>query len=154
MTNRELITEFYTAFQKKDVNGMAECYAEGVEFEDPAFGQLSGSEVMAMWSMLIQRGGDDLNITFSNVSGDDIGGRATWEATYLFGPKKRRVVNTIDALFVIREGRIVQHIDSFDFWKWSRQALGMPGLLLGWSAFLRNKVRSRSLALLQKYMTQ
>ena len=62
MTNKELITQFYTSFQNKDADGMAACYADHVEFEDPAFGQLSGMEVMAMWRMLIARGGTDLRI--------------------------------------------------------------------------------------------
>ncbi|HPM68974.1 MAG TPA: nuclear transport factor 2 family protein, partial [Piscinibacter sp.] len=29
-------------------------------------------------------------------------------------------------------------------WTWSRQALGTPGLLLGWSGFLKDKVRAKA----------
>ena len=49
-------------------------------------------------------------------------------------------------------GLIVQHRDSFDFWHWSRQALGAPGLLLGWTPFLRAKVQAQAKASLQKYL--
>jgi hypothetical protein len=47
---------------------------------------------------------------------------------------------------------IVSHHDSFDFWRWSRQALGAPGLLLGWSPVLRNQVRKQANTSLRKYL--
>ena len=49
-------------------------------------------------------------------------------------------------------GRIVKHRDSFDFWKWSRQALGAPGVLLGWTPFLRGKVRGTANANLRRFL--
>ncbi|MNP52903.1 hypothetical protein D3C76_1473270 [compost metagenome] len=54
------------------------------------------------------------------------------------------MINDIQARFVIRDGLISQHHDSFDLWRWSRQALGMPGVLLGWSPMLQNKVRQQA----------
>ncbi|MOA55161.1 hypothetical protein D3C78_1789040 [compost metagenome] len=42
---------------------------------------------------------------------------------------------------MIRDGLICQHDDTFDLWRWSRQALGVPGMLLGWSPLVQNKVR-------------
>ena len=65
-------------------------------------------------------------------------------ARYLFTQTGRTVVNDIQARFVIRDGLICQHDDSFDLWRWSRQALGLPGLLLGWSPLLQNKVRQQA----------
>ena len=35
--------------------------------------------------------------------------------------------------------------DSFDLWRWSRQALGTKGLLLGWTPLVRNAVRAQAL---------
>ena len=32
--------------------------------------------------------------------------------------------------------KIVKHVDDFNMWKWTRMALGLPGMLLGWSSFL------------------
>jgi len=154
MNNTDLIEEFYTSFQKGDATGMAKCYADHIEFEDPAFGTLQGKEVFSMWKMLLERGGSDLQIKFTDVVENEIGGSARWEATYLFGKKRRKVVNTIEALFVIRDGKIVQHIDQFSFWKWSRQALGITGLVLGWTSFLRNATRMRFRTLLTRYMEQ
>jgi hypothetical protein len=42
--------------------------------------------------------------------------------------------------------------DTYDFWSWSRQALGLPGLLLGWSGFLRTKVRAQAAAGLEQFL--
>jgi hypothetical protein len=54
------------------------------------------------------------------------------------------VVNEIDASMRFEDGLIIEHRDSFDFWKWSRMALGPSGLLLGWTPMVRNKVRAQS----------
>jgi hypothetical protein len=63
------------------------------------------------------------------------------------------VNNSIDAQFEFgSDGRIVRHRDRFDFWRWSRQALGTPGLLLGWSPMLRNQVRERAGGNLRRFM--
>ncbi len=56
------------------------------------------------------------------------------------------MLNRIDATFAFRDGLIVRHQDHFDFARWARQALGLPGLLLGWSSFLQNKVRAQAAA--------
>ena len=63
------------------------------------------------------------------------------------------VHNVIDGVFEFNaQGLISYHRDSFNFWSWSRQALGMPGLLLGWTSFLRQKVRATAAGNLKKYL--
>jgi hypothetical protein len=37
-------------------------------------------------------------------------------------------------------------------WNWARQALGLPGLMLGWSPWLRSKVRISAAQQLQRYV--
>ncbi|HSI59785.1 MAG TPA: nuclear transport factor 2 family protein, partial [Ideonella sp.] len=63
----------------------------------------------------------------------------------------RPVHNQIEAQLQLANGLIVRHQDSFDFWRWSRQALGTPGWLLGWSPLLRGKVRATAAASLQRF---
>jgi hypothetical protein len=138
--NERLIHGFYTCFQKLDANGMAECYAPDALFSDPVFPRLEGKDVEAMWHMLAHRA-RNFTLTFRDVSADDARGSAHWEATYLFSKTGRTVTNIIDAEFEFRHGLIVRHIDRFDFWRWSRQALGVGGALFGWTAMLRNAVR-------------
>lgn len=141
--NALLIERFYRAFAARDAEGMAACYAPDVVFSDPAFGELHGSEVGDMWRMLCGRA-QDLVVRCSDVSADAVRGAARWEADYLFSQTGRMVNNRVAAAFVFRDGLIVEHRDRFGMWRWSRQALGLPGLLLGWSPMLRNKVQRQA----------
>lgn len=140
--NQALLDRYYAAFAVRDGATMAGCYASDATFRDPIF-ELSGSDVGAMWRMLCSRGGD-LRISSSNRVADEQSGSADWEAWYAFSATGRSVHNIVHSQFRFRDGRIVAQVDRFDFWRWSRQALGLPGLLLGWTPFLRDKVRSNA----------
>jgi ketosteroid isomerase-like protein len=141
--NENLIHRFYTCFQKLDAIGMIACYAPDIVFSDPVFPRLDGREAGSMWQMLSSRA-KEFHLTFRDVKADDTRGSVHWEATYLFSKTGRMVTNVIDAEFEFRDGLIVRHTDTFDFWRWSRQALGLPGMLLGWTTLIRNKVRSEA----------
>jgi ketosteroid isomerase-like protein len=145
--NDEVIVRFYEAFAAGDADTMAGCYGEQVHFHDPVFQDLEGPEVMKMWRLLLGRS-DDLEITLGEHSADHDSGTAHWSAVYTFSQTGRVVHNEIDAAFRFEDGLIVDHRDSFDFWKWTRMALGAPGLLLGWSPIVQGKVRRQSKLLL------
>ena len=145
-----LINSFYNAFKNKDYQSMADCYHPDVTFEDPAFKLLVGKQVSAMWHMLLSRS-KDLSIEFSvEQKGDKI--IAHWEPIYTFSQTGRNVHNIIDAEFEFKDGKIIKHTDNFDFWRWSRQALGMSGTLLGWSSFLKGKVQTMAGKSLEQFM--
>lgn len=150
--NAELLLSFYQCFNRRDAAGMNACYSPDVQFEDPAFGVLVGDEARGMWRMLCERG-HDLQVTTTDVEANEAHGSARWEALYTFSQTGRRVHNVIQAEFAFRDGRISAHHDHFDFWRWSRQALGAPGMLLGWSGFLRDKVRAQARANLKRYLS-
>ncbi|MNJ64809.1 hypothetical protein D3C77_607860 [compost metagenome] len=97
-----------------------------------------------MWRMLTTRA-KDFSLTFDSVRADDRSASAHWVATYLFSQTGRIVINDIQARFVIRDGKICEHHDSFSLWRWSRQALGTSGLLLGWTPLVQGKVRGQAL---------
>lgn len=139
-----LITRFYQAFQRLDAEAMVACYSDDVLFSDPAFGILQGRDAGDMWRMLTTRA-KDFSLTFDNVRADERSGGAHWVATYLFNQTGRVVINDIQARFVFRDGKICEHHDSFEMWQWARQALGMKGLLLGWTPWLQGKVRAQAL---------
>ena len=141
--NAELITRFYRAFQQLDAEGMAACYADDVCFSDPVFQDLRGDEAVDMWRMLAARA-QDFSLTFDQVQADDRQGSAHWVATYLFSQTGNTVVNRIEARFVFRDGKIVEHRDHFDLWRWARQALGLKGLLLGWAPPVQNAIRRQA----------
>lgn len=149
--NENLITKFYTAFSNSDAETMVKCYHPNIEFQDPAFGILKGKEVSNMWRMLISRSKGNLKIAFSNVKADDESGSSKWIATYNFSKTNRKVVNVIHANFEFQDGLIIKHTDDFNVWKWTQQALGLPGYLLGWTPFLQKKIQEQSRDLLKKY---
>ena len=145
----EVVERFYAAFDRKDGDAMAACYAPDARFSDPAFGELHGEQVGAMWRMLTGRA-EDLRVELHEH--DDT--TAHWIARYTFGRTGRKVVNDVRASFVFRDGLIAEHDDRFSFHTWSRQALGPAGLLLGWTPLLQKKVRSQARADLDKFMAQ
>lgn len=151
MDEKQCITRFYKAFSNGDAEGMVACYHDDVVFTDPAFGTLKGLDAKNMWRMLIARGGGNLNVQFSEVQASEGQGSAKWIAEYPYGSQKRKVVNHVTAQFIFKEGKIIAHTDSFNLWKWTQQALGLSGYLLGWSGFMKAKIQSGTNALLKKY---
>ena len=141
--NAELITRFYQAFQHLDAEAMASCYAEDVRFSDPVFTDLRGGEAGDMWRMLCTRA-KNFSLTFDGVAADEYSGKARWIATYVFSQTGNTVVNHIEADFRFRDGKIVEHNDHFDLWRWARQALGMKGVLLGWAPPVQNAIRKQA----------
>jgi hypothetical protein len=146
-----LIHQFYSAFQKKDYSTMQNLYHPEAHFSDPVFSSLNSHGVKAMWQMLVTAG-KDLKITFKDIQANDNTGTCHWEAWYTFSRTGKKVHNIIDASFEFKDGLILNHKDQFDFWRWSRQALGLPGWLLGWSSFLKNKIQKTAASGLQKFM--
>ena len=149
--NEALIRKFYTAFQQKDFLTMQSCYHPQATFGDPVFPKLTSNEVKAMWQMLLTSS-KDLRVEFSNGKADERVGSCHWEAWYTFSRSGRPVHNIIDATFEFRDGLIFRHTDHFDFWRWSRQALGLSGTLLGWTPVVSNKVRDTARRSLDKFM--
>jgi ketosteroid isomerase-like protein len=148
--NARRIEMFYRALAARDAAAMAAFYHPQIHFTDEVF-DLHGVEAAAMWAMLCERG-EDLRVEFGGIEAGDDHGRAHWEASYTFSATGRPVRNSIDARFEFADGRIVRHVDTFDFWRWSRQALGLPGLLLGWSGRLRSKVARSAARSLERYL--
>jgi ketosteroid isomerase-like protein len=142
-SNEELIAKFYTAFKNSDPAAMIDCYAPDVEFSDPVFPHLKGKRAMAMWAMLGERKADPNDRWFENVKADDEHGSAHWEARYAFPLNGRPVHNRIDAAFEFENGKIKKHTDTFDFWKWSRMALGAVGLLMGWNPLFQSALQKK-----------
>jgi ketosteroid isomerase-like protein len=148
-----LIERFYGAFAQRDGAGMAACYAPDVHFSDPVFTDLHGREAGAMWRMLTERG-TDLRVELLEHSADGDPGTAHWRAHYTFTQTGRPVVNDVHASLRFRDGLIGDHIDDFDFHRWARQALGLSGLLLGWTPLLRSAVRRKARAGLDEFLAR
>lgn len=147
------IERFYAAFARLDGDAMQACYAEDAQFDDEAFSLRGRAQVGGMWRMLCgatrAKGADVWRLEVRDITDRS----AHWEAHYRFSTTGRMVHNRVDAdIQCGPDGLIRIHRDRFDFWGWSRQALGTPGLLLGWTPFLRAKVRTTAAGNLQKFL--
>ena len=149
--NDALIERFYAAFARSDGAAMAACYGPSVHFRDPAFGDLEGSDVGAMWRMLTGSA-RDFRLELLEHDSDLASGTAHWRARYTFSQTGRPVVNDVHAAFRFAGGLIVNHVDTFDFHRWAGQALGPRGRLLGGTSFLRNAVQRRARARLDEFV--
>jgi ketosteroid isomerase-like protein len=153
--NAAAIARFYAAFAALDAGAMAACYAPAARFEDEVFTLDGRDNIGAMWAMLCEaskaNGPGQWRLEVANIAADAVQGSADWQAWYRFSATGRAVHNRIHAQLRFRDGLIVDHRDSFSFWAWARQALGLPGLLLGWSPFLRAKVVAQAAAKLAIY---
>ena len=156
---RATIEALYAAFARLDADTMAACYAIDASFEDEAFTLQGRPQIGAMWAMLCtatrERGLADWKLAVSDIIDAGAHWSARWQAHYRFSATGRLVHNTIDAEFTFDAAGLIQrHRDRFDFWRWSSQALGLPGQLLGWTPFLRNKVRAQAAANLQRFIAK
>jgi hypothetical protein len=148
--NQATIERLYRAFGECNGAAMTAWYAPDAHFQDPAFGDLHGADVGAMWRMLTGRA-TDLEIELHEHEADERAGTAHWIARYTFSTG-RPVVNDIHARFRFTEdGLIADHVDDFDFRKWCKQALGGAGGLVAMIPPLRKKVRAKALDQLATY---
>lgn len=151
--NRALVQRFYDNFARGDAAGMNACYAPDVVFSDPVFGTLHGDRARAMWTMLCS-GLVDFALTYEVADVGDAVGHVHWIADYTYSATKRRVRNVVDATLTFRDGLIARHDDRFDLWKWSSQALGPSGAILGWTPFVRAKIATMAAARLDAFVAR
>jgi len=149
------IKTLYAAFARLDGEAMQACYAKDASFEDEVFTLQGREQVGGMWRMLCgatrDKGRDVWRLESSRITQNS----AHWEAHYRFSATGRMVHNVIDASFEFTpEGLISRHRDRFDFYRWSRQALGLPGMLLGWTPMLRQAIRRKAAANLAAYLAK
>jgi hypothetical protein len=157
--SRATIERLYGALARLDGAAMQACYAEQARFEDEVFRLDGRRQIGGMWRMLCEaaqaRGPEHWKIETRDIAAAQGKGSAHWEARYLFSATGRPVLNRIDAEFEFgARGLILMQRDRFDFWRWARQALGPPGLLLGWTPLLRARVRAQAAVRLERYLAR
>lgn len=149
---KSVIEQFYQAFARLDAEAMLACYHNDIRFEDPAFGVLIGEKAKNMWRMLCHsQKGKDFRVKASNIECAYQKGSAQWEAFYTFSKTGRHVHNVIQAEFEFKDNKIIRHTDHFDLYRWSRQALGWKGYLLGWTPFFKQKLHTQTHKLLSDF---
>jgi hypothetical protein len=101
-----------------------------------------------MWKMLIDSN-EAGKIDTSNIKADD----------YIISPLDRPIasaklierINIIQAHFHFQDGLIIKHTDDFDVWKWSKQALGIKGVLFYWTGYMQKKIHEKAISSLTRY---
>jgi hypothetical protein len=141
---------FFEAFMVRDHYTMGLLYAEHATFSDPVFPLLNARGARLMWKMLLTRA-EDLGIEVKVIEDSPAHASVDWVAHYTFGATGRPVVNRVHTEMALSNGRIVRQVDSFDLWRWSRQALGARGWLLGWTPLVRDKIRAQAAHALREY---
>lgn len=138
---RDALVRFYGALSRGDGQAMAAMYVPKATFQDEVF-TLEGSEIGTMWITLMRRA-KDFSVVYSVAQAGNGHGVVEWTARYLFGGR-RRVENVILSELDLVDGLIVRQVDRFDFPRWSRQALGLPGLVFGRAAWFRRAVSRKA----------
>lgn len=151
LSPRDVADRFYAAFADRDFAVMGALYDDTATFTDPAFGALDARRTRAMWAMLLSRS-KDLSVTHEIQASDDERVRTQWVAHYTFGRTGRKVNNHVTATMDVRDGKIIRHVDDFDMQSWMKQALGWPGILLGWLPSFRNRIKAGAQAQLATFM--
>ena len=147
------IERLYDAFARLDGETMQACYAADARFDDEVFSLQGATQIGGMWRMLCTATRDKGRAHWKLDTRDITERSAHWDAHYMFSATGRKVLNRIDAEFEFDgAGLIAKHRDRFDFWAWSRQALGVPGLVLGWTPPFRKQVKAQAAANLQRFL--
>jgi hypothetical protein len=141
---------FYEAFMVRDHYTMGLLYASHATFRDPVFPKLTAQGARLMWQMLLSEA-EDLELAVNILEDTPDRARVDWTARYTFTPTRRPVINKVHTEMRIAAGKIVQQVDDFSFWRWSGQALGWKGWLLGATPLVRDKVRARAAKSLKEY---
>ncbi|AVN60196.1 ketosteroid isomerase [Mesoplasma entomophilum] len=145
MEKELILRKFYEAFTKGDFKKMNSLYDDSIVFNDPIFKNLNNKQVTNMWkSLLSNKKESKFEVSYEIIKENkDIFVR--WTATYLFGPKKRKVTNVVDSKMEVVNGKIVKHTDSFNFKKWAKQSIGGPAYIFGNQKWFKNKVSKAAL---------
>jgi len=141
---------FYDAFTVRDHYTMGLLYAEHATFSDPVFPLLNAKGTRLMWQMLLSRA-EDFNVDVEIVEDSASRIRANWVANYTFSATGRPVTNRVRTEMQLAAGKIVRHQDTFSLWRWSAQALGAKGALLGWTPIVRNKIQAQAASSLRDF---
>lgn len=135
-----LLQRLFTALNRHDASGMADCYHPRATFRDIAF-QLEGrDQIHGMWRMICA---GDIHATFEVLFADDERGRVRLIDEYTFSDTGRKVRNVIDSQFRFADHAVVEQRDACDARAWASMAIGgISGFVAGRVGLLR-RIKAR-----------
>ncbi len=149
-----LVQRYFTAFAALDAAAMNDCLHPEISYTDPLFPNLRRQQVAAMWRMrlaVMALHRKDMSLSWTVVFCEERKAQVFWEANSRHAGG-RRIRHKALATLAFWDGRIVRHVDGYNFWHWSRQALGITGALLGWHKGYRLAVQAAALRQLTSFM--
>ncbi len=138
-----VVGRFFEAFAASDWQTMARCYHDKASFSDPVYPDLREERIVYRWHQLLSaaetstlKSGsknshslNNLKLEYRVLFGDERKAQVLWTASYLY--QNRSVSNEVLSTLAIWDDKIVRQVDEYNFWRWSRQALGLTGLAFG-----------------------
>ena len=151
----DTLKKFTEHLSHLEADALVSLYHDDIIFEDPAFGRLKGERVKDMWRLLLGRKKEtQLEINVLDFESDGLTGTASWEAKYIFNVTGRKVHNKITSTFELKDGLIVKQDDKFDLYKWSKQAMGLTGTLVGWTKFFQHNLQGKTEYMLDTFIAK
>ncbi len=138
---KDVVTQFYAAFEKGDTATLARLYHPAVKFQDAMFSYEDRAGTMKMWTKILADPSTKIRFTMDSVDGKQVTGH--WVADYkILG---RPVHNEIKTTMTVENGLITSHKDDFSWNKWAPQALPLGHLatLPGIKQLVQMVIRSR-----------
>jgi hypothetical protein len=153
----QTLEQLFQALQVRDLEALSACYAEGAQFDDPLLSLKDRRHLLGMRAVMFEargaRGQDVWALSFHGMSTAGNQGSARWEPRYCFAPTGRSIHHLVYSQFTFDpDGLIVAQRDSFDFWRWSRAAHGVLGLMLGWTPLMWDQARAQVEVCLGEYL--
>lgn len=116
----DVVSQFYEAFARKDVEAMGKLYAPNVKFKDALFQFGDAASTTKMWRKLFSLDPNaKLQFKLDSVQGDVVKGH--WVGDYTVSG--RPVHNETPTTLRVVDGKIVEHHDDWSWDRWAPQAL-------------------------------
>ena len=158
MSNKDIVNDFLTHYQKHEFEAMHDCLDENVKFSDFAF-DIKGKEVKAMWHWFCMgypprpQPVEAPKFEIVRSEGDIV--LAKYRVRYPYGEKQRPVDYFINARFKLQNGKIVGQEDTFSNisqFEFAKMAFGFPLQLLALTPLLRPIVKKKAAEKLSQFM--
>jgi hypothetical protein len=153
MTNREVVTAFFTGYQRHQADSMIACLHPEVEFSDLAFQRITGAQVQAMWRWFCEKPVEVPSFELTKDEGDRV--QARYRVKYSL--EGGRVVDyVIVADFTLQSSKIVRQVDTptISNFAFARMALGFPACLLALTPLFKTVIRSGMRKKLTRFQTE
>lgn len=147
MSHIEVIKKFFTSLQEKKGDVLLSCYAPDAVFSDPLHGLLDAEMLFKKWHLFLEQA-QELELTYGPITVlDDEYFTSDWAMSYAKSPmgKKLKVKLKGKSFFRLKDLQIIEHSDAYRFSTLIAQTHGWKGYWLGWTGYMKRKVKLEAL---------